>query len=94
MFKLEFTSIPQQVALKLESALQYSEESEVIHTWITQLLSGYFSKLKESSLDYYIQQAYSLFITLNDIPLDNTSVRRCIQSLQVYCLSRMSCVWI
>ena len=86
---LEFSSLPQQVAVKLESALQYSEESEVIHAWITRLLSGYFSILKEDAMDYYIQQAYTIFITLHDIPLDSAAVQRSVQSLQVYCLSRM-----
>lgn len=74
--------------MKLEKALQYNEESEVIHTWITRLLSGYFSTLKEESMDIYIQQAYFIFITLHDVPLDASTVERCIQNLQVYCLSR------
>ena len=39
-------------------------------------------------MDYYIQQAYTIFITLHDIPLDSAAVQRGVQSLQVYCLSR------
>ena len=69
------------------SALRYNEESEVINTWIIPLLSGYFSKLKEDAMTYYINEAYIIFITLNDLPLDSTSVKRCIQMLEVYCIS-------
>lgn len=77
------------MAVKLEEALQFSEQSNVVERWITTLLSSYFGELPEDSYAYYLQHSYLLFIQLHDNPLDAAVLRRCTQSLQVYCLNRV-----
>ncbi|KAK8826112.1 hypothetical protein WA556_003840, partial [Blastocystis sp. ATCC 50177/Nand II] len=82
-----FTALSRRVAVKLEEALQFSEQSDVVERWITTLLSSYFGGLPEESYAFYLQQSHLLFIHLHDNPLDAAVLRRCTQSLRVYCLS-------
>lgn len=85
---LDFAALSRRVAVKLEEALQFSEQSDVVERWITTLLSSYFGGLPEESYAFYLQQSHLLFIHLHDNPLDAAVLRRCTQSLRVYCLSR------
>ena len=78
------------MAVKLEEALHFSEQSDVIEHWITTLLSSYFGSLPEEAYSFYIEQSHLLFISLHDNPLEGAVIRLCTQSLRVYCLNRPS----
>ena len=77
------------VALMLESALPFTEKSDVIAHWITSMLSPYFRALTSDLIYEYRIKSNTIFISLNDDPMNQTLIQRSMQSLQVYCSNRM-----
>ena len=77
------------VALMLESALPFTEKSDVIAHWITSMLSPYFRALTSDLIYEYSIKSNTIFISLNDDPMNQTLIQRSMQSLQVYCSNRM-----
>ena len=70
------------VALMLESALPFTH-------WITSMLSPYFRALTSDLIYEYRIKSNTIFISLNDDPMNQTLIQRSMQSLQVYCSNRM-----